>query len=240
MLLVISFLCFKVMFPSIEKDQECNQKINKILDFQEKTKESNSLQRKKINFIFKEQLRKKRLNKFRSNIISLLNYDYLYDSVLFHVGYVLNEKIMDTSVDESLASTFHERCDNKGPTLILIKDTNDNIFGGVNTINWTNSGGCVVDENAILFSLSLQQIVLLDNKKSSSVCYFKNEGPIFGFGKDLFVSDDCTNNTNSYSNLKNSYGSLNSQITPYLFVGGKNKNFQVKYYEVYTLIKEDY
>ena len=32
--------------------------------------------------------------------------------------------------------TFHSLCDNKGPTVAILKDTNNNIFGGYTSISW--------------------------------------------------------------------------------------------------------
>ena len=34
------------------------------------------------------------------------------------------------------ASTFHSLCDNKGPTVTIVKDTNNNTFGGYTSIPW--------------------------------------------------------------------------------------------------------
>ena len=34
------------------------------------------------------------------------------------------------------AKTFHSLCDNKGPTVTIVKDTNNSIFGGYTSISW--------------------------------------------------------------------------------------------------------
>ena len=34
------------------------------------------------------------------------------------------------------AATFHSLCDNKGATVTIVKDTNNNIFGGYTSIPW--------------------------------------------------------------------------------------------------------
>ena len=39
------------------------------------------------------------------------------------------------------AQNFHEQCDNKGPTITLIKDENNFIFGGYTSQNWKSFGG---------------------------------------------------------------------------------------------------
>jgi len=34
------------------------------------------------------------------------------------------------------AATFHSLCDNKGPTVTIVEDTNNSIFGGYTSISW--------------------------------------------------------------------------------------------------------
>ena len=36
---------------------------------------------------------------------------------------------------------FHEICDNQGPTMVVVKDTKDLIFGFYCPIDWTSQGG---------------------------------------------------------------------------------------------------
>ena len=40
------------------------------------------------------------------------------------------------------SSSFHEHCDDKGPTLIIIKTTGGWIFGGYITKSWSTQGIC--------------------------------------------------------------------------------------------------
>jgi hypothetical protein len=48
-------------------------------------------------------------------------------------------------------STFHQRCDNQGPTLVLVKSAKGHIFGGVNFISWTSVGSYASTNNNFLF-----------------------------------------------------------------------------------------
>ena len=43
-----------------------------------------------------------------------------------------------SSRDGASAAAFHGRCDAKGPTLTLIKDTADNVFGGYTSLQWSS------------------------------------------------------------------------------------------------------
>ena len=44
------------------------------------------------------------------------------------------------SENGSKSEDFHKYCDNKGPTLTLIKTTKNRIFGGFSPLSWNNKG----------------------------------------------------------------------------------------------------
>ncbi len=48
--------------------------------------------------------------------------------------------IYRTSEHGYTAQSFHEYCDNKGPTLIVIKSSGGWIFGGYTTQSWNGDG----------------------------------------------------------------------------------------------------
>ena len=43
------------------------------------------------------------------------------------------------SRDGFAASDFHSRCDNKGPTITIIKSKGERIFGGVTSLPWDST-----------------------------------------------------------------------------------------------------
>lgn len=58
--------------------------------------------------------------------------------------------------DGATAAAFHAHCDFKGPTLVLIKDTDGNVFGGYTQKNWSSpiySGKGVRDPSAFLINI---------------------------------------------------------------------------------------
>ena len=70
-----------------------------------------------------------------------------------------------------------------------------------------------------------------------------SHGPIFGGGHDLYISDACHNNRNSYANFPVTYNKegenkyTNNQDTKKLFSGSTNDNyFRVVEYEVFRVI----
>jgi hypothetical protein len=51
---------------------------------------------------------------------------------------------------------FHSLCDEKGPTLSLIKTVSGNIFGGYTTMSWDTSDEYKKDTQSFLFSVDKQ------------------------------------------------------------------------------------
>ncbi|XP_062607574.1 uncharacterized protein LOC134269400 [Saccostrea cucullata] len=48
---------------------------------------------------------------------------------------------------------FHELCDNKGPTVTVFYNTDNNLYGGYTSKSWENSGGWLRDEKSFLFKI---------------------------------------------------------------------------------------
>ena len=61
------------------------------------------------------------------------------------------------STDGMNAAAFHDLCDNKGPTLTVIKCARGNVFGGYASVSWRSSGlpqgKHIYDSDAFLFTL---------------------------------------------------------------------------------------
>ncbi|XP_067047298.1 uncharacterized protein [Acropora muricata] len=90
------------------------------------------------------------------------------------------------------AATFHSLCDNKGPTVTIVKDTKNNIFGGYTSISWQSLNQFMNDSKAFLFSLknpTNNSSKLLQRHSSGSrysVGHFAGWCPFFG-DRDLFI-----------------------------------------------------
>ena len=71
---------------------------------------------------------------------------------------------MRGSVDGFSSEVFHQKCDNKGPTLTVIK-ANDRVFGGFTKLEWdNNSGRKYNDTDAFLF-----RVVNIQDDNNSSI-----------------------------------------------------------------------
>ncbi|TNV76678.1 hypothetical protein FGO68_gene15243 [Halteria grandinella] len=113
------------------------------------------------------------------------------------------ELLMRGSRDGFKASTFHELCDDQGPTLSVIKSESGCIFGGYTEVSWkeTQIDDAKTDPMSFIFTLDHHYIhrpfpfrwgVTRNNK---TLCWF-------GRGiKDLCIEDDCDKHANSRTNL---------------------------------------
>jgi hypothetical protein len=54
--------------------------------------------------------------------------------------------------DEGNHRTWHELCDNKGPTLTIIQSSDNWVFGGYTSLNWDMQSGYGEDTKAFLFT----------------------------------------------------------------------------------------
>lgn len=152
------------------------------------------------------------------------------------------------------SDSYHSRCNKtRSPTLVVIKSTNDYIFGGYTESEWNvghTNGGFKIDYHAFLFSLvnkynDPQKLRIKKGYEMFAVYSDLSCGPSFGDAYensfsytdefstaefDLFVSDESNANEKSYTklvdvNYKN--GRLPTTEDPHYF--------QVKDIEVYNV-----
>ncbi|KAJ6236986.1 hypothetical protein M0813_03393 [Anaeramoeba flamelloides] len=112
--------------------------------------------------------------------------------------------------------TFHQKCDNKGKSIILIKLKNKSLFGGFAAIDWnstTSEWKQSKGNKSFLFSLiSLDpnfkeplKMPLYQNHKYEILCS-QNYGPYFGYDLSLGSrSQKMNKNKSTYSELGHTY-----------------------------------
>jgi len=100
-------------------------------------------------------------------------------------------------------ATFHKLCDDKGPTMTVIKSSEGWLFGGFTTQSWRGAPTWRADPQAFIFTLTnphnipaTKFDVKLD-KQDFAVCANSRMGPTFGTGPDIYVSHNSNMNTNS-------------------------------------------
>ena len=146
------------------------------------------------------------------------------------------------SRDGSTSKDFHDRCDNKGPTICLYQNDKDYIFGGYASISWTNSGGYRPASESFIFTLTnihgIEPTKFPNKDKNISVYHNSNHGPSFGNYNDINIISDYKQ-SGSYSSFPSEYeDTLNKGKS--IFTGNldnSNNRLTVKEIEVFKLYK---
>ena len=150
------------------------------------------------------------------------------------------EMIFRASENGFKAEKFHQFCDGKSPTIVLIKSNYGKIFGGYTKSKWSSNDNWVNDDSRSSFIFSVQHSTKHKLKHSKNAIFSgKSHGPIFGKGYDIYISNNCNLNTNSFCNLGNSYSlnncSKSESIESKTYLAG-NINFKITEYEVYQIL----
>ena len=92
------------------------------------------------------------------------------------------ELIFKMSENGTSSKDFHKKCDNQGPTLTLVKTTNNKIFGGFTPLNWKSQGGLINDlkNQTFIFSLNLKKKYKMIKKNGYGIECAIDYGPNFG------------------------------------------------------------
>ncbi len=113
----------------------------------------------------------------------------LLSSWVWTFKYPKFELLYRGSQDGFSAANFHTKCDNKGPTVVIIKFNHGKVFGGFTDTSWDSSGGYKNTKNAFLFSIDRQGKYNIKPEGEYSAVYNNSSyGPTFGGGHDLYNS----------------------------------------------------
>jgi len=136
----------------------------------------------------------------------ILNKDQMNELMIL-CEFKLNQKwnlIYKASQDGFGAFDFHQKCDNKKNTFIIIKSLNGNVFGGYTEQSWSGYG-FKQDKNAFMFSyINKNNTPLKMNciDPNSAIICNNTKGPIFGKGFDLFIDENSNLATQYESNIQ--------------------------------------
>ena len=127
---------------------------------------------------------------------------------------------------------FHKKCDNIGPTILLIKSKTNKYFGAYCASAWNSGGNWIAAEGSFLFSLDNK--TKHENYQNPGNAMYGNAsyGPTFGGNHDLFICDNCFNANSSSSNIGHSYKLTQGANAQTHFAG--SNTFYVEEYEVYA------
>ena len=127
------------------------------------------------------------------------------------------------------AEDFHEKCDEKKNTIVVVQARNGRRFGGFTEAKWDKSNGYKSSSTGFLFSLDNKEVYYNKKNEYDIYCY-SDKGPTFGGGHDLFIDDNCNKDNESFDNSNHSYDTYGKK---YALAG--TKYFYVEEYEVYQL-----
>ena len=186
-----------------------------------------------LNFIneMKKKEKKKKL-KIDSNIINgNKSYEKALKNWIDPNKGIKSELLYRLSTDGDSISTFHNKCDNISPTLLLAESLDGYKFGGFTTCTWDSKGSEKKDGNTFLFSFNKNQKY---NKKYSQH-NFRDIYSGDGYNGPYFGNDDLYFNGSMkkcYSWKGDEYSFLNDKD----LANNKGDLIEVKEVEVYRLI----
>lgn len=137
------------------------------------------------------------------------------------------------------SSSFHAKCNTKRNTLVLIKTSNSNVFGGFTCKKWSGNNCFKTDPNAFMFSFKNESNKPIQMKCYRPACaiYCNPEfGPSFG-RTDLIIKNNSNEHEQSWSHLGHTYThpQLNyDSIQAQTFLAG-TFNFKTVEIEVFCL-----
>lgn len=96
-------------------------------------------------------------------------------------------------------SDFHDRCDDKGPTITIIKSLKHyQTFGGYTDIAWSTSENSIeANHKSYLFSIRDDYSIVKMNSVKNSEVHHSSSKYLAAFSGGLYLHRNCHNNTDS-------------------------------------------
>ena len=147
------------------------------------------------------------------------------------------EKIFSMKINGNSSKDFHNYCDNKGPTLTIVKATKNaksRIFGGFTPLDFESYGGQKYDNDEQTFIFSLYSITTykIINKEREAIYCGENYGPYFGV-KDFYIESNMKKGVTYANKSTNFLSKYNLDLTGGY---GDNESFNVEDLEVFEVI----
>ena len=176
------------------------------------------------------------LEEWKLIIDQLKKIDVKYENILFKLIYRATR-------DGDSSKTFHEKCDNIGPNITVVKTGNGYRFGGYTKNNWEHLkediqqrdpeiGSSKEDINAFCFSLDLNKIYKNCKYNEGVIFCCNSYGPTFC--RNIFAINDNMLSKGGYC-LNKTYSYFEGQDIDYEITGGK-RVFKVVELEVLEIL----
>ena len=140
------------------------------------------------------------------------------------------------------SKSFHNKCDYKGPTIILYINDKGNIFGVYSPIQWTSDGNYHAAPDSFIFTLTnihnTEPTKFMTKNAKEGVHHSSGYGPTFGSYCDIGITSDFVNSDSS-SDFPCRYNDIlgkGKSIFTSNFNNDKS-NFRLNEIEVFNLFK---
>ena len=200
---------------------------NKLQEIDKRHKNELDIYKRQIEEYIEKNFQKKQKFLFNdSNIVqeneNKLIYKWFGDKNPFSAKLLLNAKINDNFYKE-----FFDKCGNVPNTMLFIKTTDGERFGGFTSVIWPTKGQAK-DTESFLFSLTKKEKYKIINTESA-LGVDANNWISFGNGYDLYLYNDL--NSSGGGTAKNHYDISGGD---YSLSGGKNR-FRLSNCEIYQI-----
>ena len=179
----------------------------------------------------------KYINFLENSLIIKKNYSYIENikNWINSKNSIKAKLLYRKSIDGDSYETFHKLCDNKGPTLILIKSNENFIIGGYTPLNWDMNGEWKVDNDTFLFNLTNNKIFRKKEKMKKSIFCSKECGPWFPFIGFLGLGKKNMSQGDFFYKTDNNWIYFND-INNIIPNEGKDKLFDIEEVEIYQIL----
>ena len=134
---------------------------------------------------------------------SKIEFDEELIKLWFNGRNFIPELLFRKTRDGSNIKEFHNKCDNKGTTIVFIETTKGYKFGGYTELQWDNSSQYKKDKSTFIFSFNKKQKYIAIKNTQSIYCSH-SEGPRFGTGSpEIYIPNSLDKGQSYY--IKNTY-----------------------------------
>ncbi|EFA75352.1 hypothetical protein PPL_11429 [Heterostelium album PN500] len=153
-------------------------------------------------------------------------------------GELSYELIYKGTKDGFESANFHTKCNGKGATLTVVKSSDGNVFGGYNSQSWNSNGAYCGDNKCFIYTMVNKNNIVPTKYapigNNTNIVYGNNGyGPTFGSGHDLYISNQCNVNQQSYQNFPHCYADTTGKAKATF---ATTYNFTVSEIEVFTVL----
>ena len=126
------------------------------------------------------------------NLLTLLYDTFIKQKEHQHIKSINTKLLFRASEHDYKCKQFHNLCDNQGPTITIIHNEHDHIYGGYTSKSWISANDKKVqDPHTFLFMIRPNVESIMPRNRTAPIWMYSGYGPIFGSGADVWIMDNC-------------------------------------------------